>query len=370
MADHQNISSLFHQALHNPLALSDGVFQGLLQQFPYAQSLVFAYERRQFLWQQPTDTRQRALLYSSDSAWLQGYITQATSGLEDEFLRQYESEDEIEVEAEVDLPSIEAVEASGENFEYDEGGATDVQEDEAAIVISETDNYHPLVEDALSDKTEVDDTAPVTEDRDINGDPVPIETEADARGVVGPAETLSASSERLSVYDDDLMPYSFRWWLHKTRLEHADTYQPFVPVRLPQPEAGQINFQKIDEAILDQQIRENIFHLQDPEEKLSDSAKQRTVEFGTAKRSHEVIDRFIQREPQIQPPAPDAINTENKARKSAEDYSPLVTETLAKIYVSQGLYPKAIEIYQKLILINPEKKSYFATQIKEVEDKI
>ncbi len=42
------------------------------------------------------------------------------------------------------------------------------------------------------------------------------------------ANTMDDGQERVSVYDDDTMPYSFLWWLHKTRLEYADTYQPYV----------------------------------------------------------------------------------------------------------------------------------------------
>jgi hypothetical protein len=58
------------------------------------------------------------------------------------------------------------------------------------------------------------------------------------------------------------------------------------------------------------------------------------------------------------------------ARQSAEDSYALVTETLAGIYADQGLYLKAIEVFKKLILKYPEKKSYFATQIKELEENL
>ncbi len=43
-----------------------------------------------------------------------------------------------------------------------------------------------------------------------------------------------------------------------------------------------------------------------------------------------------------------------------------ITETLAKIYIKQGLYGKAIDAFQRLKLKYPEKSIYFAKQIDEV----
>jgi pentatricopeptide repeat protein len=40
---------------------------------------------------------------------------------------------------------------------------------------------------------------------------------------------------------------------------------------------------------------------------------------------------------------------------------------LAEIYVKQGNYPKAIEIYEQLMLSNPEKKLFFASRIKYIK---
>jgi hypothetical protein len=178
--------------------------------------------------------------------------------------------------------------------------------------------------------------------------------------------TGEKATGNISRYHDDLLPYSFRWWLHKTRLEHAGTYQPYAPTKQPNV-PGQMT---PEEELLNQQIRENIFHLQDPEEKLSRKRAEKTVTFRVNHKENPAIERFIREEPQISPPRPDAITLENKARKSSEDRAAFVSETLAKIYTEQGLYDKALDTYQKLSLKYPEKSAYFADLIAELKEKL
>jgi tetratricopeptide (TPR) repeat protein len=43
------------------------------------------------------------------------------------------------------------------------------------------------------------------------------------------------------------------------------------------------------------------------------------------------------------------------------------SEALANIFVKQGKFSKAIEMYRKLSLQNPEKSAYFAAKLKEIE---
>jgi hypothetical protein len=45
------------------------------------------------------------------------------------------------------------------------------------------------------------------------------------------------------------------------------------------------------------------------------------------------------------------------------------TETLARIYGEQGFYKRALEVYAKLILIYPEKSTYFAALVQELKSK-
>lgn len=170
-------------------------------------------------------------------------------------------------------------------------------------------------------------------------------------------------SKEASVYNDDTLPNSFLWWLNKARMDHSSTYQPYIF----REQKFRIQQETEVNDPLDQQFREHIFHIQEPEYKLSEDKSTDSTNFKHPKKENPVIERFIKEEPQITPPSPEKVSLDNKARKSAVDESGFVSETLAKIYIEQGLYHKAIETYKKLSLKFPEKSPYFAELIKNIE---
>lgn len=179
---------------------------------------------------------------------------------------------------------------------------------------------------------------------------------------------VGGTEKNVSKYDDELMPYSFKWWLHKTRLEHADTYRPFASEPLMQKSTERsFDFEIMDQVFLDQQIRSSILHYQNPEEKISPQYIKPEKEAKQVRKTDQILERFIQEEPQIKPPTIEKLNVENKARQGSKEQFDVVTETLADIYVKQGYYRKAIEIFNALILNYPEKKAYFANRISELE---
>ena len=85
----------------------------------------------------------------------------------------------------------------------------------------------------------------------------------------------------------------------------------------------------------------------------------------------ELIDKFIIANPRIEPQKDKSyVPDDDISKPYVEEAGGLVTETLAKIYINQGYYSRAMDIYEKLSLKFPEKSSYFASQIEKVKEYI
>ncbi|SFU51314.1 hypothetical protein SAMN05216480_105229 [Pustulibacterium marinum] len=80
----------------------------------------------------------------------------------------------------------------------------------------------------------------------------------------------------------------------------------------------------------------------------------------------DLIDRFLEKSPKIVP-SKEIINNKNLAKEATSEKNQLMTETLARVYLEQKKYKKAIQAYQILILKYPEKSSLFADQISAIK---
>ncbi|MBW8199829.1 hypothetical protein [Flagellimonas abyssi] len=83
------------------------------------------------------------------------------------------------------------------------------------------------------------------------------------------------------------------------------------------------------------------------------------------KKKFELLDKFIENNPKI---VPKESNPKVNIKESTKiDQNELMTETLAKVYLEQKKYKKAIQAFKILSLKYPEKSGFFADQIQAVK---
>lgn len=86
--------------------------------------------------------------------------------------------------------------------------------------------------------------------------------------------------------------------------------------------------------------------------------------------SLDLINRFLKTQPRIKTPTGVPLPAAEQADLSVRSNRAapaLVSESLAKIMIRQGKTDKAIEMYERLIARQPEKKAYFVEQIQQLQ---
>ncbi|WP_309641954.1 tetratricopeptide repeat protein [Flavobacterium sp.] len=125
--------------------------------------------------------------------------------------------------------------------------------------------------------------------------------------------------------------HSFQEWLQLSKLKPIDREAQTEQVVVSEPEpTSEVNFEKQKKNVL--------------------------------------IDKFIENNPKIPPIKKDSEVPAIFYEPSHADNSSLMTETLARVYLEQKKYQKAIQAYEILILKYPEKSSFFADRILDIKN--
>lgn len=104
-----------------------------------------------------------------------------------------------------------------------------------------------------------------------------------------------------------------------------------------------------------------------PEEKAEKEAAEKARLEEERQKKAEIIDKFIENNPKISPIKPGNSTPIVPIESPPEDNSYLMTETLARVYLEQKKYTKAIQAYEILILKYPEKITFFADRISDIK---
>ena len=83
-----------------------------------------------------------------------------------------------------------------------------------------------------------------------------------------------------------------------------------------------------------------------------------------------LIEKFIETEPSIAKFTGESASSPEITATDTDSTTEFFSETLAKIYIRQQLYDKAIATYSKLSLKYPEKSVYFASQIEKIKENL
>jgi hypothetical protein len=143
--------------------------------------------------------------------------------------------------------------------------------------------------------------------------------------------------------------HSFQEWLQLARPEPIDRTNEIVQEDV---KAVEKSTQKVERN--PEPIQETI-----PEIEIIEDEK---------KKKAELIDKFIETNPKISPIKSDPITLPPiQFNINQDDNTYLMTETLARVYLEQKKYTKAIQAYEILILKYPEKISFFADRISDIK---
>ena len=176
---------------------------------------------------------------------------------------------------------------------------------------------------------------------------------------------LNELSARHVPIPDDYQQESYALFKSKSGLQNGLAGVPLI--RLPEPKMPELVIPEPDDPTLLETTLQSDLEQQPTVETIQQSADLEQAR----QRQFELIETFIRNEPRIAPirgKLGEPVVQEDLSKRNVQPAPALVNESFAKILLKQGKTDKAIEIYEKLILKNPEKKAYFAAKIDELRE--
>ena len=304
--------------LDNPQQIEDHhlrELEGVIRTYPYFQSAralqLKALKNSESY--QYNDALRKTAAYTSDRNILFEYITS------EEFVQN-----EISNRIKEHDPSVKEILVHSENvseqvsLEIDRQLKSELKKAEAILNPDLFERKLTSVENLVEDPT-----APETEETEPTIESIEIETEE-----VEPIKELEPETEDIDLEVDKPLEFS---------KEDSHSFSEWLKLTKASP----------------------IVRKDDSEKKEKDSKA----------RKFELIDKFIQGSPKIDPTATGG-KKKNLAKPFTKTSESIMTETLARVYVQQKNYKKAIQAYNILILKYPEKSGFFADQIRAIKNLI
>ena len=94
------------------------------------------------------------------------------------------------------------------------------------------------------------------------------------------------------------------------------------------------------------------------------------IKSGNNENQKQIVENFISKNRKIKKNSTNNNDLEKDLINSKKKIKNIITENMAKIYISQNKLNEGIKIYKKLMIKFPKKRTYFAEEIKKIKKNI
>ena len=268
------------------------------------------------------------------------------------------------------IKSIENPTSFNDNIDKDSSATLQFVESNSTPELNMEANDEPAIDISILSPEQNDDQnaeAPPTLEEEINSinsyEETAIASDIDKTNTTRvdiPPLFSEASNHNEKFSSENKTNHSFSEWLKIVKQQEVISHVEFNKQVDPpeQPQSAPANQTENEISIVNAEIKQTV----------TESKKEIKEPELVQDLKNELIDKFIQNEPRIQPQKGEFYSPSVAARKSVIFDEDLISETLADIFYKQKLFDKAIKAYEKLTLMFPEKSTLFAARIQKIRE--